>query len=80
MVTGWMSAATFTGMGIHVEERMASLVAATGVVWTTKLATANFVGLDAFSFFNLPRGPLEVCAAAILVWLHAKWRRSVRAA
>jgi len=23
-------------------------------------------------------GPLEVCALGIMVWLHAKWRRSIK--
>ena len=25
-----------------------------------------------------PRGPLEVCAAGVIIWLIAKWRHSVK--
>ena len=64
-------------MGIHGEVRIGSLVAAGGFIWAVKIATSNFTGVDAFSFARLPRGPLEVCAIGILIWLHAKWRKSV---
>jgi hypothetical protein len=64
-------------MGTHAEVRIGSLIAAGGIVWTAKIATDNFTGLDSFSFVNLPRGPLEVCAIGILIWLHALWRKSV---
>lgn len=64
-------------MGTHAEVRLGSLVAASGIIWTVKIATDNFKGLDSFSFANLPRGPLEVCALGIVIWLHAIWRRSV---
>ena len=71
--------AKFSRMGIHGEIRLGSIIAATGLIWAVRLATSNFTGLDAFSFARLPRGPLEVCAAGVLIWLHAKWRKSVRA-
>ncbi len=58
--------------------RIGSLVAAGGLIWAVKLATDNFTGIDSFSFVRLPAGPLEVCALGILIWLHAKWRRSIR--
>ena len=64
-------------MGTHIEVRIGSLIAASGIIWAAKIATANFTGVDAFSFARLPRGPLEVCAVGILIWLHAIWRRSV---
>lgn len=64
-------------MGSHWEVRIGSLIAAGGMIWTAHLATLNYKGLDSFSFVNLPRGPLEVCAVGILIWLHAKWRSSV---
>lgn len=64
-------------MGNHWEVRIGSLIAGAGMVWTAYIVTQNFTGLDSFSFMNLPRGPLEICAAGILVWLHAKWRSSV---
>lgn len=65
-------------MGTHTEVRLGSLVAAAGMIWTAKLATTNYSGIESLSFSNLPRGPLEVCGIGILIWLHALWRRSVQ--
>lgn len=56
---------------------MGSIIAAAGLVWTARIASSDWSGIDAFSFTHLPRGPLEVCAIGVLVWLHAKWRGSV---
>jgi hypothetical protein len=64
-------------MGTHAEVTIGSLVASAGLIWTAKIATSNFTGMDAFSFARLPRGPLEICAIGILIWLHAQWRKSV---
>ena len=64
-------------MGTHSEIRIASVVAAAGMIWAVHLATMNYTGIDSFSFARLPSGPLEVCGIGILVWLHAKWRASV---
>src|ERR1700674_179876 len=61
---------------IQTEERLASLIAATGAIWTTYEGTKDFAGLLQFSL--LPLGPVEVCAIGILIWLHAKWRRSAK--
>jgi hypothetical protein len=65
-------------MNSHAEVRIGSLIAAAGLIWAAKIVTDNFTGIDAFSFARLPRGPLELCAIGILIWLHAQWRRSVR--
>ena len=65
-------------MGTHAEVRIGSLIASAGLIWTAKIATGNFTGLDAFSFARLPRGPLEVCAVGILIWLHAQYRKTVQ--
>ncbi|HEY5164099.1 MAG TPA: hypothetical protein VII81_13915 [Terriglobales bacterium] len=54
------------------------MIAAAGLIWAAKIVTDNFTGIDAFSFARLPRGPLELCAIGILIWLHAQWRKSVR--
>jgi hypothetical protein len=59
---------------IKTEERLGSLVASAGLIWGTQVLTANIHDLD--SLTRTP-GPLEVCALGILIWLHAKWRRSV---
>jgi hypothetical protein len=62
-------------MGIHGEERIASLVSAAGVIWAVQVATTSATPAPAMVF---PVGPVEVCAIGILLWIHAKWRRSVR--
>jgi hypothetical protein len=59
------------------EERLGSLVAAAGTVWAVYLATLDYDAL--LRMHILPPGPIEVCALGILVWLHAKWRRSIKA-
>jgi len=60
---------------IRTEERLGSLISAVGVIWTVQEATKDLAELWQFSI--LPPGPLELCAIGILIWLHAKWRRSV---
>jgi hypothetical protein len=62
-------------MGTGNEARIGSLVAAAGVIWTAHAATHSFTSL---SQLFLPVGPLELCAVGALIWLHAKWRRSLR--
>ena len=63
-------------MGIHGEERVASLLAAAGVIWAVRVVATSM--LPAYAA-ELTFGPLEVCALGILMWLHAKWRRSYKA-
>lgn len=60
---------------IHSQEQIASVVAAGGIVWAVKIASSSFGLTPAVS---LPIGPLELCSAGVAMWLHAKWRRSVR--
>jgi hypothetical protein len=62
-------------MRIHGEERLASLIAAAGVIWGVRFATSSSIPPAAMVF---PPGPLETCGVGILVWLHAKWRRANR--
>lgn len=64
------------GFRIRTEERLGSLISAVGVIWAVHEVSKAFAGLWKFSI--LPPGPLEVCAIGILIWLHAKWRRSVK--
>jgi hypothetical protein len=52
------------------------MVTAAGLIWGAHVSTNNFTNLNAL--FPLPSGPMEICAVGILVWLHAKWRLSVR--
>src|ERR1700685_1891681 len=62
---------------IPAEEHLGGLIAAVGTVWTAYAATLDYDTLWRMKI--LPPGPLKVCALGILVWLHAKWRRSTRA-
>jgi hypothetical protein len=63
-------------ISISTEERIGSLIAATGTVWGVYQATVDYAHLWRFDI--LRPGPLEVCALGILIWLHAKWRRSTK--
>ncbi len=60
---------------VRFEENLGSLGASAGVVWGVQVATSHLSNLEAL--LETP-GPLEACAVAALIWLHAKWRRSVR--
>lgn len=62
-------------MGIHGEERTASLIAAAGIIWAVQFATSSPAPARMLVF---PAGPLEICGIGFLLWLHAKWRRSVK--
>ena len=55
---------------ISTEERLGSLLAAGGTIWTTYVATVDYASL--WQMTILPPGPLEVCALGVLIWLHAK--------
>ena len=61
---------------IQTEERLGSLISAAGTIWGVWEATQDLAHL--WRFTVLPPGPLEVCALGVLIWLHAKWRRSVK--
>ena len=61
---------------ISTQERIGSLTAAAGTIWATYVATADYAALWRLQIS--PPGPLEVCALGILIWLHAKWRRSTK--
>ena len=58
-----------------MEEQIASLIAAAGVIWTVKAAATSVIPLYAV---QITIGPMETCAIGILVWLHAKYRRHRR--
>lgn len=63
-------------LAISTQERLGSLVTAGGMIWGAYAATVHFSGV--LSLDLIPPGPIEVCALGILVWLHAKWRRSTK--
>jgi hypothetical protein len=63
-------------LSIRAEERLGCLIAAGGTIWATYVATFDYASLWRMQI--MPPGPMEVCALGILVWIHAKWRRSNR--
>jgi hypothetical protein len=62
---------------IRTEEYFGSLLSAAGIIWATYVATQDYASL--WHMQIMPPGPVEVCGLGILVWLHAKWRRSMKA-
>lgn len=63
-------------LSIRAEERMGSLLAASGTIWAVYVATVDLNSL--WQMRIMPPGPVEVCALGILTWLHGKWRRSLK--
>jgi hypothetical protein len=63
-------------MAIKGEERIASLIAAAGVIWAVRVTTTSM--LPAYAM-ELTAGPIETCSIGILIWLPAKWRRTLEA-
>jgi hypothetical protein len=63
-------------LSIRTQERVSSLMAAAGMIWAIYEATVDYAGLWRLQID--PPGPLEVCGLGILLWLHAKWRRSLK--
>ncbi|HEU5452418.1 MAG TPA: hypothetical protein VFU76_10550 [Terriglobales bacterium] len=63
-------------MSTRAEARIGSIVAGLGLIWAAKVNTYNFTALPPAVLF--PPGPLETSAIGILIWLHAKWRNSVK--
>lgn len=63
-------------MGTAIEARIGSLIAAVGVIWAAQVSTQDFTTFN--NLLPLPAGPLEVCGVGVIIWLHAKWRKSAR--
>lgn len=63
-------------LSARAEERLGSLLAAAGTAWLVYVATVDFNQM--WQMRIMPPGPVEVCAVGILMWLHAKWRRSIK--
>jgi hypothetical protein len=63
-------------LGIRTEVRVGSLLAGAGAIWAAYVATVDYNSL--WQMQIMPPGPVEVCALGVLVWLHAKWRRSMK--
>ncbi len=60
----------------RLEERIASIVAGSGLIWSAHVVTSRPGALSHLAVW--PAGPLELCAVGILIWMHAKWRRSLK--
>ena len=65
----------FPATSAHLEAQLGSLIAGGGIVWIAAIAAPQ---LGSAAGLNFPAGPIEVSAFGILIWLHAKWRGSVR--
>ena len=63
--------------GSELPRRLASLLAAGGKIWAVYVASVDYASL--LTLRIMPPGPIEVCGLGILAWLHAKWRRSLKA-
>jgi len=63
-------------LGIRAEERLGSLIAAAGLVWGVYVATVDYNSLWHLNIMQ--PGPVEICLLGILIWLHGKWRRSLK--
>ena len=60
---------------VTTEERLGLLIFGGGAIWAAKVET---IQISNFLHLLLTPGPLELSATGVLIWLHAKWRRSVR--
>jgi hypothetical protein len=61
-------------MPIKWEIRLASLIVAGGLIWAVYTGTQNFNSIDRLA---IPHEAAYTSAIGLLVWLHAKWRRSI---
>lgn len=63
-------------------ERIGSLVAGAGITYASYVATKDMEFNDiwaASSFHKIlsETGPMELCALGIIIWIYAKWRKTV---
>ena len=63
-------------LSVRTEERLGSLLAASGTGWLVYAATTDMAHLWQMRVMQV--GPVEVCVLGILLWLHGKWRRSIK--
>jgi hypothetical protein len=64
-------------MSIRTESRIGALIMVVGLIWFaySTLTQPGFLMLA--SMLLPPNGPVAVTGIGVLIWLHAKWRRSV---
>jgi hypothetical protein len=65
-------------MSTWLESKIGSLGVGAGLIWSAYVAAHNVTSLSSL-FTNLiyTRGPLHCIGISALIWLHAKYRRSV---
>lgn len=61
-------------MKIRAEEHLGVLIVMGGFVWAAFQVRQYLMHVSPLWF---RAEPLEVCALGLVIWLHAKWRRSV---
>ncbi|HYN16230.1 MAG TPA: hypothetical protein VES66_10645 [Terriglobales bacterium] len=61
---------------IRRAEQIGSLVAGSGIIWTTYAVAHHSAEITRFAVF--PPGPLEILGVGVLMWLIAKWCRAVQ--
>ncbi len=69
-------------MNAYLEGRLGSLICGGGLIWAAYIATQQVdfniqevsVAVPIFRKILFSTGPLEVCSAGILIWLHSKYR------
>lgn len=69
-------------MGTYWLERIGSLTAGGGIIYATYLATKDVPLDNVWAMTSAHRilgetGPMELCALGIVVWIYAKWRKTV---
>ena len=69
-------------MKIYWLERLGSLVAGGGVTYATYLGTKDIPMDEVWAVSSATRilhenGAMELCALGIIVWIYAKWRKTV---
>jgi hypothetical protein len=60
---------------IYWEERIAFVLLLVAILWTVQIITGN---LNRSALWQTP-GPAEIAAAGFVLWMHAKWRRLLKA-
>lgn len=57
------------------EAQLGLLMFGGGAIWAAKVETVRLANI--FQLLTTT-GPVEIAAIGLLVWLHAKWRKSIR--
>lgn len=59
------------------ESKFGALICGGGMAWAAHVATLNATDVNqSISNILAQRGPMELAALGMLMWLHAKWRKS----